>query len=54
VDSVLGFSDRVSFQFDFEAVDKISKHVARAAKLKADDLKKVFAENLLAIMKRDR
>jgi len=35
-------------------VEKISKHVATAAKLKQDDLKKVFADNLLAILKHDR
>jgi hypothetical protein len=34
-------------------VDKISKHVARAAKLKAEDFKKVFADNLLAILDHD-
>jgi hypothetical protein len=32
-------------------VEKISKHVAKAAKLKEDDLKKVFADNLLSILK---
>src|ERR1044071_3742029 len=35
-------------------VDKIAKHVTRAAKLKEDDLKKVFAENFLSILKHDR
>jgi predicted TIM-barrel fold metal-dependent hydrolase len=31
-------------------VEKIAKHVAKAAKLKYDDLKKVFADNFLAIL----
>jgi predicted TIM-barrel fold metal-dependent hydrolase len=35
-------------------VEKISKHVSKAAKLTQDDLKKVFAANLLAILKHDR
>jgi predicted TIM-barrel fold metal-dependent hydrolase len=34
-------------------VEKISKHVARAAKLKQEDLKKVFADNLLSILHHD-
>jgi predicted TIM-barrel fold metal-dependent hydrolase len=34
-------------------VEKIAKHVAKAAKLKQDDLKKVFADNFLAILNRD-
>ena len=34
-------------------VEKISKHVAKAAKLKQDDLKKVFADNLLSILHHD-
>src|SRR5262252_8785232 len=34
--------------------DKISKHVARAAKLKPEDFKKVFADNLLSILHHDR
>jgi hypothetical protein len=32
-------------------VEKISRHVARAAKLKEDDLRKVFAGNFLSILK---
>ncbi len=35
-------------------VDKISKHVTKAAKLKEDDLKKVFADNFLSILKHER
>ena len=35
-------------------VEKISKHVTKAAKLKADDLKKVFADNFLSILKHER
>jgi predicted TIM-barrel fold metal-dependent hydrolase len=35
-------------------VEKISKHVLKAAKLTADDLKKVFAANSLAILKHGR
>jgi len=35
-------------------VEKIAKHVTKAAKLKADDLKKVFADNFLSILKHDR
>lgn len=31
-------------------VEKIAKHVARAARLSADDLKKVFADNFLSIL----
>jgi len=34
-------------------VDKIAKHVTRAGKLKADDLKKVFADNFLSIAQRE-
>jgi DNA-directed RNA polymerase subunit F len=34
-------------------VEKISKHVAKAAKLKPEDLKKVFADNLLSILHHD-
>jgi predicted TIM-barrel fold metal-dependent hydrolase len=34
-------------------VEKISKHVAKAAKLKQEDLKKVFADNLLSILHHD-
>jgi uncharacterized protein len=32
-------------------VEKISRHVARAAKLQEDDLRKVFAANFLSILK---
>jgi len=35
-------------------VEKIAKHVTNAAKLKEDDLKKVFADNFLSILKHDR
>ena len=35
-------------------VEKIAKHVTKAAKLKQDDLKKVFADNFLSILKHDR
>jgi predicted TIM-barrel fold metal-dependent hydrolase len=35
-------------------VEKISKHVTRAAKLKEGDLRKVFADNCLSILKHDR
>jgi hypothetical protein len=35
-------------------VEKIAKHVTKAAKLKEDDLRKVFAENFLAIVKHER
>ena len=31
-------------------VEKISKHVAQAAKLKEDDLRKVFADNILSVL----
>jgi hypothetical protein len=31
-------------------VEKIAKHVGRAAKLTVDDLKKVFAANFLSLM----
>jgi hypothetical protein len=34
-------------------VEKIAKHVTKAAKLKPDDLKKVFADNFLSILKHD-
>jgi predicted TIM-barrel fold metal-dependent hydrolase len=34
-------------------VEKISKHVAKAAKLKPEDFKKVFADNLLSILQHD-
>lgn len=34
-------------------VEKIAKHVNKAAKLTEDDLKKVFAGNLVAILKHD-
>ena len=39
---------------DVMEVEKIAKHVTKAAKLKEDDLRKVFAENFLAIVKHDR
>ena len=35
-------------------VEKIAKHVTKAAKLNEDDLKKVFADNFLSILKHDR
>jgi len=35
-------------------VEKIAKHVTRAAKLQQHDLRKVFAENFLAIVKHER
>jgi hypothetical protein len=35
-------------------VEKISRHVAKAAKLKPEDFKKVFADNLLSILHHDR
>ena len=35
-------------------VEKIAKHVTKAAKLKEDDLKKVFADNFLSILNHDR
>jgi hypothetical protein len=35
-------------------IEKISRHVARAAKLKPEDLKKVFADNLLSILQHGR
>jgi predicted TIM-barrel fold metal-dependent hydrolase len=35
-------------------VEKIAKHVTKAAKLKEDDLKKVFADNFLSILKHER
>jgi len=34
-------------------VEKISKHVAKAAKLKDDDLKKVLSANLLSLLNWD-
>jgi hypothetical protein len=35
-------------------VEKISKHVAKVARLKPEDFKKVFADNLLSILQHDR
>jgi hypothetical protein len=35
-------------------VEKIAKHVARAARLSAHDLKKVFADNFLSILQAEQ